>query len=97
MSMIKHLVLAKFKPGVTKEQVAEMKKMLAALPAVIPEIRGYDFGQDIRPEKTFDFILVSEFTDMEAIGRYRIQPDHAAAAQYIRNLSEDMQIVDFEF
>ena len=95
--MIKHLVLAKFKPGVTKEQVAEMKKMLAALPAVIPEIKSYDFGQDIRPEKTFDFILVSEFTDMEAIGRYRIQPDHAAAAQHIRNLSEDMQIVDFEF
>jgi hypothetical protein len=95
--MIKHIVLARFKQGVTKEQISEMRKLLAALPAVIPEIKSYDFGQDVRPGKTFDFILVSEFSDPKAVERYRIQPDHAAAAKYIRNLSEDLQIVDFEF
>jgi hypothetical protein len=95
--MIKHIVLARFKPGVTKEQIIEMRRLLAGLPALVPEIKSYDFGQDVRPEKTFDFILVSEFSDPEAVERYRIQPDHAAAAKYIRSLSEDLRIVDFEF
>jgi hypothetical protein len=43
-SMIKHVVLAKFKPGVTEADIAELSKRLSALPAIIPEIKGYDFG-----------------------------------------------------
>jgi hypothetical protein len=95
--MIKHIVLSKFKPGVTQEQVVEMRRLLGGLPAVIPEIRSYHFGQDVRPEKTYDFILVSEFEDMAAIERYRVQPDHVVAAKYIRSLSEELKIVDFAF
>jgi len=95
--MIKHIVLVKFKTGVTAEQIAEIQKRLAALPARIPEIKAYDFGPNINPVKSYDFILVSEFSDMEAVGRYKIQPDHAATAQFIRNLSDDMKILDFEF
>ncbi len=95
--MIKHIVLSKFKPDVTQEQVSEMRSLLGGLPAVIPEIRSYHFGQDVRPEKFYDFILVSEFEDMAAIERYRVQPDHVVAAKYIRSLSEDLKIVDFEF
>jgi heme-degrading monooxygenase HmoA len=95
--MIKHLVLAKFKRSVTNGQIAELVKSLAALPSMIPEIRGYDFGRDIRPERSFDFALVSEFSDVEALETYKTQKDHAETARYIRSLSEDIQIVDFEF
>ena len=94
--MIKHVVLAKFKPEVTSEQVAELRKGLAALPALIPEIKGYDFGQDLRPEKTLDFALVSTFEDAAAVKRYLVQPDHAAVGKYIRTLCESLQIIDFE-
>jgi len=93
--MIKHVVLAKFKPGVTAEQVTELREKLAALPAIIPEIKGYDFGQDVRPEKTLDFALVSTFDDMAAVKRYLVQPDHAAVGRYIRGLCESLQIIDF--
>lgn len=95
--MIKHVVLAKFKPGVSEEEIAELRKRLAALPAIIPEIKGYDFGQDGRPEKTLDFALVSTFADMAALKRYLVQPDHAAAGKYIRGLCESLQIIDFEY
>ncbi len=94
--MIKHVVLAKFKPGVTEADIAELRKRLAALPKLIPEIKGYDFGQDVRPEKTLDFALVSTFEDMAAVKRYIVQPDHAAAARYIRSLCESLQAIDFE-
>ncbi len=95
--MIKHLVLAKFKQNVTKEQIAELLKSTAALPSMIPEIKGYDFGRDMRPERSFDFALVSEFSDVEALEGYKTQKDHAEVARYIRSLSKDIQIVDFEF
>jgi heme-degrading monooxygenase HmoA len=94
--MIKHVVLAKFKPGVTEADVAELRKRLAALPGIIPEIKGYEFGQDLRPEKTLDFALVSTFADMAALQRYRVQPDHAAVGKYIRSLCESLQAIDFE-
>lgn len=94
--MIKHVVLAKFKPGVTAAQIAELKRGLASLPAIIPEIKGYDFGEDARPEKTLDFALVSTFADQEAVKRYLVHPDHAVVGKYIRSLCENLQIIDFE-
>ena len=94
--MIKHVVLAKFKPGVTAEQIAELRKSLGTLPGRIPEIKGYDFGQDVRPEKTLDFALVSTFADMAAVKRYLVQPDHVAVGRYIRSLCESLQVIDFE-
>ena len=95
--MIKHVVLAKFKPGVTEADVAELSKRLVALPAIIPEIKGYDFGQDVRPEKTLDFALVSTFEDMAAMKRYLVQPDHVVVGKYIRGLCESLQVADFSY
>jgi hypothetical protein len=95
--MIKHVVLVKFKPGVTEADVAELRKKLAALPGIIPEIKGYDFGQDLRPEKTLDFALVSTFEDMAAVKRYLVQPDHVVVGKLIRGLCESLQIIDFQY
>ena len=95
--MLKHLVLAKFKKDLTEEQIASLLKATAALPPIIPEIKRYDFGLDKRPERIFDFALVSEFSDVEALKRYQTQKDHAEAARYIRSLSDEIRIVDFEF
>ena len=95
--MIKHVVLAKFKPGVTAADIARLKKSLASLPGIIPEIKGYDFGEDARPERTFDFALVSTFADAEALKRYIAQPDHAAVGKFIRGLCDDLRIVDFSY
>jgi hypothetical protein len=95
--MIKHVVIAKFKPEITEADVAELRKRLAALPAIIPEIKGYDFGQDVRPERTLDFALVSTFEDMAAVKGYLVQPDHAATGKYIRSLCESLQVIDFHY
>ena len=95
--MIKHVVLVKFKPGVTAEHIAELRKSLGTLPGRIPEIKEYDFGQDVRPEKTLDFALVSTFEDMTAVKRYLVQPDHVVVGKYIRSLCESLQIIDFHY
>jgi hypothetical protein len=95
--MIKHVVLAKFKPEVTKEDIARLRKSLAALPEIIPEIKGYDFGEDVRSDKSFDFALVSTFVNIEALKRYLTQSDHVVVGKYIRSLCEGLQIVDFDY
>jgi len=95
--MIKHVVLAKFKPEVKAEEISRLRKSLAALPGMIPEIKGYDFGEDRRAERSFDFALVSTFEDNEALKRYIVQPDHAVVGKMIRGLCANLQIVDFEY
>ena len=95
--MLKHLVLLKFKPGVKDSDIAELEKGLASLPPVIPEIKGYLFGRDLRPEKTFDFALVSDFQDMDALARYRVHPSHVVVLQKVKELCEAVQAVDFDY
>jgi len=95
--MLKHLVLLKFKPGVGDDEISDLEKGLASLPREIPEILGWSFGRDLRPEKIFDFALVSDFADSEALGRYRVHPKHVVVLQKVRALCEGIQAVDFEY
>lgn len=95
--MLKHVVLAKFKPGVTASDIAQLKRSLAALPKIIPEIKGYEFGEDVRPERSFDFTLVSTFDDAEALKRYITQPDHVTVGKQIRGLCESLNIAAFPY
>ncbi len=95
--MLKHLVLMKFKPGAGDAEISDLEKGLAALPGEIPEILGWSFGRDLRPDKVFDFALVSDFADFEALGRYRVHPKHVVVLQKVRALCETIQAVDFEY
>ena len=96
--MLKHIVFMKFKPDVDEGDVTELKKGLGGLPAVIPEIRTFEFGQDIlHTERSWDFALVSAFDDLEAMKRYQVQPDHQAMLKRVRAMCESIVVVDFEF
>ena len=93
--MLKHIVVMKFRSGVTEAQVGDLEKSLKTLSGIIPEIKGYEFGRDPRAEKVFDFCLVSTFDDFDALQRYRVHPDHVAVLQKVKALCETIQAVDF--
>jgi hypothetical protein len=96
--MLKHIVFMKFKPEVTEADVREIKKGLGGLPALIQEIKGFEFGQDIlRTERSWDFALVSAFDDVDAMKRYQVQPDHQVVLKKVRSVCESILVVDFEF
>lgn len=96
--MIKHVVFMKFKSGVTEEQVAELQRMLGALPGKIPDIREYSFGKDVvRSERSVDFALVSAFDDLDALKRYSGHPEHLPVLSLARNLSEMIFAADYVF
>ena len=94
--MLHHIVMMKFKPGVSEEDINRMAQLLDALPERITEIQTYEFGRDIvRSERSYDFALVSGFANLEAMQRYQVHPDHQKALTHIRAICEDICAVDF--
>ena len=60
--MINHVVLMKFKPEATEEQIAELQTRLDDLPNRILEIQMYEFGRNLTEcGGSYDFGLVSLF------------------------------------
>ncbi len=96
--MLKHIVFMKFKPAVTGPDIDQLKQALGGLPALIPEIREFVFGQDIlRTERSWDFALVSAFENVEAMNRYQVNPEHQVVVQKVRAMCDSIVVVDFDF
>ncbi len=96
--MLKHVVFLKFKEGVTEEEIAALENGLAGLPARISEIKAFHSGRDvIHSERSYDFALVGDFENLEAMQRYQVNPAHVAVVALVRRLSTSILAVDFEF
>ena len=94
--MLKHIVFLKFKPGTSEDDIMDIEKGLAGLPDRIPEIKRYEFGRDIlRSDRSYDFALLSEFKDQDAMKQYQIHPYHFAVLNKINAVCEDIIAVDF--
>ena len=94
--MLKHVVVMKFKPDTSDSDIEDIEKGLASLPARIPEIKRYEFGRDIlHTERSYDFALISEFEDQDAMNRYQTHPYHLAVLNKIKVLCENIIAVDF--
>ncbi len=95
--MINHVVLIKFKPGVSDSDIDALEKSLDDLPNRIVEIQTYEFGRDLlHTAKSYDFALVALFANLEAVQRYQEHPDHLKVWQQITRLSKNTLTVDFE-
>jgi quinol monooxygenase YgiN len=94
--MLKHVVLLKFKPEISESDIENIEKGLESLPSRIPEIKRYEFGRDIlHTERSYDFALISEFEDQEAMQRYQTHPYHFAVLNNIRAACDSIIAVDF--
>lgn len=77
---IRHVVVFNWKPEATAEQRRAVPERLAALPAAIPELAAYAFGDDAGiNEGNGDFAVVADFATREDYLVYRDHPDHKAA------------------
>ena len=99
--MIRHVVMWKLKnhaEGHSRpENAARMAVMLESLPARIPEIKGLQVGFDVvRGEGSYDVVLVADFDDLEALGRYQRHPDHVKVAEFVTKVRDSRAAVDFE-
>jgi len=77
--MIRHVVLFNWTPEATAEQKERVAAELGRLPALIPSLRAYHFGNNagINPG-AFDFGAVADFDDLDGYLAYRDNPEHRA-------------------
>jgi len=75
--MLRHIVMFRWKEGAGEEARRAVSEGLSALPAAIPEIRRYEFGDDAGlAEANFDFTLVADFETQVDYEVYQAHPDH---------------------
>ena len=96
--MLKHVVLFKFKPETTEDDIDILATGLGALPEIITEIREFVFGRDVvRSERSYDFGLVSSFDDRAALNAYAIHPDHQLVVAHVKQICSSVVAIDFEY
>jgi lactoylglutathione lyase len=75
--MFRHVVLLRFTDTTTARDVRTITEALNALPAHIPELRGYHFGSDAGlVEENAHFAIVADFDSIEDYFVYRDHPEH---------------------
>ena len=96
--MIRHIVLLKFLPDATADQVDAVVRGLRALPAEIPEIRAYECGTDLDfTDGTFDLGITALFDDHAGWQAYQDHPAHQAVIHdLIGPIRADRAGVQFE-
>jgi len=98
--MLKHIVFFKMQAeaeGASAETNAlQLKQMLDALPAVIPEIVALETGLDVsRSPASFDLSLYTEFASEQDLETYRVHPAHQKAVAFVQKVTSARAVVDY--
>jgi len=97
-SVLRHVVLFKFKEDTTKEQLKEFENAFGALKNKIPEILSYEWGLNNSPEgleKGFTHCFFLTFKSEEDRAVYLPHPDHKAFVSLIGPSVDDVLVVDY--
>jgi ureidoacrylate peracid hydrolase len=96
--MIKHVVLAKVKPGTPQERIDAMVAGYNSMKDVIPELLSWSMGENVRTDNDYTHVMVAVFEDQAALQRYVDHPLHEYASRELgRPIFESRVIADYEF
>ncbi|SFI26918.1 Dabb family protein [Planctomicrobium piriforme] len=97
-ALLRHVVLFKFKPEATPEQIAALVEAFEKLPGQISEIRDFEWGTDVSPEglsKGFTHCFFVTFASEAARDAYLPHPAHQAFVAQLKPILEDVTVVDY--
>lgn len=103
--MIAHIVLLQPKPELSDRERAAALETIRRSTAGIPEIRRVSFGRRVRHglpgyeqlmPQDFEFALVIEVDDVEALKRYLRAPAHAALGSLFYTATAAALAYDYE-
>ncbi len=97
---VRHVVVFKYKPGATEEQIKQVTDAFVALKTKIPGIVSLEHGVNNSPEKRnlgFTHVYQVTFTNAAARDAYLTHPAHVAFGQLLGKLGvlEDVFVVDY--
>jgi hypothetical protein len=95
---LRHVVLFKFKPDATKEQIQEVVAGFQALPRKIDGITAFEWGTDVSPEKLadgFTHCFIVTFKDGNSRDAYLPHQAHKDFVAIALPRVEKVLVVDF--
>jgi hypothetical protein len=97
---IKHIAFLKFKPACAAAEVAEVWRLIEALPKQIPGVLGLTWGPNLSTEGldqgfTHSFVMV--FESAAARDAYLPHPVHQAVVQKLLPRLDSVIVCDHEF
>jgi hypothetical protein len=97
-ALLRHVVLFKFKPETTKEQIQEIVSGFQALPKKIEGIAGFEWGTDVSPEGLadgFSHCFVVTFKDAKSRDAYLPHQAHKDFVAILLPRLEKVLVVDY--
>jgi Stress responsive A/B Barrel Domain len=85
--MIAHVVLLQAKPQLTEQQRADALETIRRAAAALPDVRRFRLGRRVKHglpgyeqlmPQDYEFALIIEVEDVEALKRYLLAPAHVA-------------------
>lgn len=97
-SVLRHVVLFKFKDSTAQIDIRKVEDAFSALPGKIPEIIGYEWGTNNSPEGlekglTHCFFLTFKSEEDRAV--YLPHPDHKAFGDVLGPHLDDVLVIDY--
>ncbi len=82
--MIMHIVTFSWREGTTDDQVTELTHALDALAPLVPELRSYRHGRDMRlRDSNADYAVVATLDTPEQLPDYLEHPEHVRIVREI--------------
>jgi len=97
-SVLRHVVLFKFKEGTSAKRVNEIKEAFANLRAKIPQIHSYEDGVNNSLEslnKGFTHCFQITFLSEDDRAIYLTHPDHIAFGDFLGSDVADVLVIDY--
>lgn len=97
-SVLRHVVLFKFKEDAPNEKIKEIEKAFNALPSKIPEIQSFEWGLNNSPEgleKGFTHCYLLTFASETDRAIYLPHPKHKAFVNLMKPYLDDVLVVDY--
>ena len=98
--MIKHVVMIKLLDKDKKKElnIQTLKDKLDSLKNKIPEVKSLETGINISTRiSAFDLVLISEFNSQEDLDKYIVHPAHQEVISFLKDIKDDIVVVDYEF
>ncbi len=97
-SLLRHVVLFKFKDRTTAVNIKKVEEAFSALPSKISQITDYEWGLNNSPEgleKGFTHCFFLTFKTEESRAAYLPHPDHKAFGEVLTPHLEDVLVLDY--
>ncbi|MBN1339870.1 MAG: Dabb family protein [Bacteroidales bacterium] len=100
--MIKHIVLIRLKQTdrqeIKEKNADKLKALLESLVSIIPEIKHLEVGKNSGTRNAaYDLALVTEFNNTADLDIYRNHPEHIKVLNFLKEITHDTAVVDYEF